>query len=653
MNELRSISVLLVEDEAGDAYLVKTTLKQNSDITFNVQWVESLELAKQALAISHFDVMLLDLSLSDSQGLNTIKFARKIDPEIPIIVLTGRVDIDFALTSLKAGASDYILKDIVQSSINTLSRVIRYALLRVELEKNNQLLSAANLSLDLLHSLDHTTIISETNLNGEFTFVNSEFCRVSGYSAAELLGTTPKIVSSGVHSKEFYLRLWSTIKSGRVWSGEICNLNKAGKKYWMQTIILPVHPHNSEGTYFYKYAMVGLDITEKKNHEMAMEQRAALYEAAIETTDGFCRISSSGNFLEVSDGYCKLSGYSREELLNMNILKMAGDFALSLQQFSQIIQGNGKTFETQQHRKDGSLWIAEITASYCSTLNDSSVFVFLRDITQQMEMQKRDRILRDQLIQMQKIDSIGRLTAGIGHDFNNILTSILGFNEMNKIIIDEDIQDENIKMLLDQNLEHVAVAGKRAVELIAKMMNYCRQNTAPVEIEQIELKKPTRKIIEEVVEMVRAGLPKKITIELDLNDTPPIFIDPIDLHQIMTNLLVNARDAMKSNGGVIKVKLAVVNILTYPCAACLKPVEGGLIELSVSDSGTGIDKKVIEKIFDPFFTTKAVGEGTGLGLSTVSGIVHHAHGHILIDSVLSVGTTFRLLFQKDPMTEKG
>lgn len=644
MSELTSISVLLVEDEAGDAYLVKTTLKQNPDIIFNVQWVESLEFAKQALATAHFDVMLLDLLLPDSQGLDTIKFARKIDSEIPIIVLTGRVDIDFALISLKAGATDYIFKDIVQSGENALARVIRYALLRVELDKSNQLLSAANLSLDLLYSLDNTTIISETDLNGRFTFVNSEFCRVSGYSVAELLGEKSKLISSGVHSKEFYLHLWATIKNGHVWSGEICNRNKAGNKYWMQTIIFPVYPHNSEGTYFYKYAMVGLDITEKKNHEMAMEQRAALYEAAIETTDGFCRINSSGNFLEVSDGYCKLSGYSREELLSMNILKMAGDFALSLQQFSQIIRGNGKTFEILQHRKNGSSWLAEVTASYPSSLNDRSVFVFLRDITERMEMQKRDQILRDQLIQMQKIDSIGRLTAGIGHDFNNILTSILGFNEMNRIIINEDIQDEKIKTLLDQNSEYVAVAGKRAVELIAKMMNYCRQNTASVEIEKIELKKPTHEIIEEVVEMVRAGLPKKITIELALNETSPIFIDPIDLHQIMTNLLVNARDAMTANGGVIKVKLNVVNILTYPCAACLKPVEGELIELSVSDSGTGIDKKVIEKIFDPFFTTKAVGEGTGLGLSTVSGIVHHAHGHILIDSVLGEGTTFRLLF---------
>lgn len=113
MSELTSISVLFVEDDAGDAHLFKTILKQSSEIIFTVQWVQSLALAKQAFATSHFDVILLDLSLPDSQGLDTIKRIRKIAPEIPVIVLTGNVDMDFALTALKVGATDYIIKDSV------------------------------------------------------------------------------------------------------------------------------------------------------------------------------------------------------------------------------------------------------------------------------------------------------------------------------------------------------------------------------------------------------------------------------------------------------------------------------------------------------------------------------------------------------------
>jgi PAS domain S-box-containing protein len=480
-------------------------------------------------------------------------------------------------------------------------------------------------------------------LSGSICFVNEQFCKISGYSEQELLGGTHKIIQSGVHSKEFYLNMWTLIKQGEIWSGEICNRKKSGEEYWLQSIILPVYRRNSCAAH-YRYALVGLDITEKKKREQAMQNRAALYEAAIETTDGFCRISGAGQFLEVSDGYCELSGYERDELLAMNILRMTGNFGLSLKQFSLIVQGNGKTFEIEQHRKDGSIWLAEVTASY-STLNDGSLFIFLHDITERIEMQKRDKILRDQIAQMQKIDSIGRLTAGIGHDFNNMLNGILGYAEMSREIIHDEMAESDLKEELEHNLSKAVESGKRAMELIAKMMSYCRQNTESTEIEKISITKSTSQIIEEVADMVQAGLTDKFKIELELNDTPRIFIDAIDLHQIMTNLLVNARDAMKTKGGgAIKVKLTTVNILTHQCAACLQPVEGDFIELSVADSGSGIDKKVMDEIFDPFFTTKDMGEGTGLGLSTVSGIVHHAHGHILIDSELEIGTTFKLLF---------
>lgn len=642
MINIAFIRVLLIEDDAGDAQLTKIALRQAKDVTFDITWVESIQQAKEALKNATFHIVLLDLSLPDSNGLETIHQAKKLALHLPIIVLSGHGDTNLALEALKIGATDYVVKG---SDANDLTRMIRYGLLRGELEDSKRKLAEAHLDLDLLHTLDSATIIAETDLHGRISFVNQQFCEISGYREAELLGQTHKIMSSGVHSKEFYLHLWARIKSGRAWSGEICNRRKTGEPYWLQAIILPIYRKNSEDTYFYKYAIVGLDVTEKKQREVAMQNRAALYEAAIETTDGFCRISSGGKILEVSDGYCQLSGYSRDELLELNILQMNESFALSLQQFSHLIQDNGKTFEVEQHRKDGSLWLAEITAAY-STLPDRSLFLFLHDVTVQREMQKRDKIQREQLAHMQKIDSIGRLTAGIGHDFNNILTSILGYNELCKIIA-EDVTDNAIKEDLDKSLQQVEIAGRRAVELIAKMMNYCRQSTsASSDIDKLQLTKPTREVIKEVVEMVRSGLPRKIQIELDLHETANITIAPIDLHQIMTNLLVNARDAMKEKGGTITVKLHIANLLTYQCAACLMPVEGEFIELSISDTGTGIDEKVIDEIFDPFFTTKKEGEGTGLGLSTVSGIVHHARGHILIDSQLGVGTTFKLLFKK-------
>ncbi|MEI7839981.1 MAG: ATP-binding protein [Methylococcaceae bacterium] len=254
-------------------------------------------------------------------------------------------------------------------------------------------------------------------------------------------------------------------------------------------------------------------------------------------------------------------------------------------------------------------------------------------------------LLNDQVNHMQKLESLGQLTAGIAHDFNNILACILGYNELNQCV-SEDMTDEELKINLERNTKQIDFAGQRAVSLIQKMMTYCRQNVKTANINV----KPTLAIIDEVLAMLRPALTSRIKIELALNPQPchqNIEIDAIDLHQILTNLVVNARDAMKERGGIITISLKTVTRLNKHCVACAEMVDGDFIELSVADNGTGIEPHIISRIFDPFFTTKQVGEGTGLGLSTVIGMVHQSHGHVLIDSNLiepNQGTVFKLLF---------
>ena len=253
-----------------------------------------------------------------------------------------------------------------------------------------------------------------------------------------------------------------------------------------------------------------------------------------------------------------------------------------------------------------------------------------------------NKLLNLQVNQMQKLESISRLTSGIAHDFNNILTGMLGYNELNKFYSD-DIKDEELKADILNNAIQVEKAGYRAVDLIKKMMAYSRQGTIKTDITV----KPTIEIIHEVLAMVRPGLTSIFKIELDAHTDLDIQIDAIDLHQILTNLLVNARDAMKENGGEIMVSLKVVTISNSICTSCGKLVSGEFIVLSIQDHGTGIEEEIIHRIFDPFFTTKVVGEGTGLGLSTVSGMVHHSNGHVFVDSKTSPpnqGTAFKLFF---------
>ena len=258
-----------------------------------------------------------------------------------------------------------------------------------------------------------------------------------------------------------------------------------------------------------------------------------------------------------------------------------------------------------------------------------------------------NRILNEQVNHMQKLESIGRLTSGVAHDFNNILGCILGYNEMNQESC-EDIQDEVLKAEILQNTKQVDIASKRAIVLIDKMMTYSRQDT----IKKTMDVKPTIAVIEEVLMMLRPALTSRIKIQTSLECAENIQIDAIDLHQILTNLAVNARDAMKERGGIIIVSLNIFNNVKPHCVACAGKMSGDFIELSVSDNGTGIESDVISRMFDPFFTTKKQGEGTGLGLSTVSGMVHRSQGHILVDSNTiepNQGTSFKLLFPIVPV----
>ena len=258
---------------------------------------------------------------------------------------------------------------------------------------------------------------------------------------------------------------------------------------------------------------------------------------------------------------------------------------------------------------------------------------------------------------MQKLESIGRLTSGIAHDFNNILACMLGYNEMNQYVHD-DMSDESLKIELENNTKQIDLAGKRAVELINKMLTYCRQND-DIKVTNIQ---PTQWVIQEVLDMLRPALTNTIKVEFTNFDvcreycrtcdalktcSDQIQIDAMDLHQIVTNLAVNARDAMKEHGGVITISLKKTTSMKVHCVACASMIEGDFIELCVADNGTGIDPKIISRLFDPFFTTKPQGEGTGLGLSAVSGIVHKSSGHLLLESnqtEFNHGTTFKLLF---------
>ncbi len=258
--------------------------------------------------------------------------------------------------------------------------------------------------------------------------------------------------------------------------------------------------------------------------------------------------------------------------------------------------------------------------------------------------------LNNQLQQAQKMETIGQLTGGIAHDFNNILASILGFTNM---ALQRFVTDDQPK--LKEYLRHVVQAGERARDLVSQMLVFSRtgtDNAGPVHL---------LPVIKEVTNMLKATLPSSITLKMTIaDDVPVMIINPVHIQQILMNLCINARDAIGDKGSIdigVRVRETVKNDLSvnddehrdHPsgclCDSCQDAIqEGGYIELSVSDTGSGIREDKLKRIFEPFFTTKDVGKGSGMGLSMVHGLVHKYGGHICVDTKEGQGTTFRLLF---------
>ncbi|VAX14200.1 diguanylate cyclase/phosphodiesterase (GGDEF & EAL domains) with PAS/PAC sensor(s) [hydrothermal vent metagenome] len=245
--------------------------------------------------------------------------------------------------------------------------------------------------------------------------------------------------------------------------------------------------------------------------------------------------------------------------------------------------------------------------------------------------QKEYQNTQRQLQQARKMEAIGHLTGGIAHDFNNILASIMGYTSL---ALDRYVDDRDSK--LGQYLQEVYQAGERARDLVAQMLAFSRNSGGKARL----LALPP--LVNEVVRMLSATLPSdiRITTEVEKN-LPWTIIDPIQLHQIIMNLCINARDAIQ-NHGRIQIKLQRNVISDYQCMSCHGYIDGDFVELSIEDTGSGIKPDIIPYIFDPFFTTKDIGKGTGMGLPTVHGIVHKYGGHILVQNSPTGGALFKI-----------
>jgi len=365
------------------------------------------------------------------------------------------------------------------------------------------------------------------------------------------------------------------------------------------------------------------DVRERKEGEL---ERERLQRAIEQAGEAVVLTDTEGTIEYVNPAFERISGFSRDETIGENPrIQKSGeqDEPFYREMWETITRGETWEGRVVNRRKDGTLYTAEVTISPVRDERGAIVnYVAVeRDITREIE-------LEEQLLQAQKMESVGRLAGGLAHDFNNMLTVVTGHVEMALETVEPGDP-------VRSSLEEIRTAARRSTNLIGQLLSFARrQIIAPRVIDLDEA-------IDRRLEMLARLIGENIDLVWHPGDTGSIKIDPARLDQILTNLMVNARDAIEGVGKVV-VETGRREFDEEYCAHHLGFVPGRYAMLEVSDTGVGMDRETLERIFEPFFTTKPVEEGTGLGLSTVYGIVRQHEGFINAYSEPGRGTTFRI-----------
>jgi two-component system cell cycle sensor histidine kinase/response regulator CckA len=460
---------------------------------------------------------------------------------------------------------------------------------------------------------------------GRYVAVNPRGTELTGYSREELLNMT---ISSLIPQEDLDRDPFKIedLREGRIVVNERSIRRKDGNLVPVEISARMLPDGNLLG--------IVRDITKRKAAEDALRQSEERFRLTFETSPDSININrlEDGMYVDINEGFTRITGFEREDVIGKTSL--AVNIWHDPKDREELVRGlrqNGfySDLEAKFRRKDGSLAYGQMSARVIMLQGVPHIISVTRDITERKQAEADKERLRAQLVHAQKMESVGRLAGGVAHDFNNMLGVILGHTELATMQVDP-------AQPIHANLKEIHKAAQRSADLTRQLLAFARKQTVAPKVLDLnttvgDMFKMLQRLIGEDIDLL--WKPKEALW--------PARIDPAQVDQILVNLSVNARDAIARVG---KITIETDNITfdeTY-CAAHLGSVSGEYVMLAVSDDGCGMNKEILEHLFEPFFTTKGAGQGTGLGLATVYGIVKQNEGFINVYSEPNQGTTVKI-----------
>jgi len=608
--ESKIIQILLFEDNAADADLVAEYLDL-SKLDFTMTVVKRLADGVSQLKAQRYDLVLLDLSLPDSQGIHTLSTIMETTSEEVIIVLTGSDDEELSLEALKVGAQDYLNKDRLNSEV--LRRSIRYAI-----ERSNLLHRLETHTAEIQYRESLLRHIFDANSDAMLILSKAYEIKFLNPSAGSLLEANPEQLVGEIFPFE--------VQSNEPTVLEIPDQNDLTRVVELSAVDLIWEGESA-------LLVILRDITQRRQAELALQREKERLSVTLDSiSDAVIATDPNDRVERLNEEAADLIGISLADAVGRplaEVLKLkhpkTGKHladptdALIDPDFGEVPSKLG----IQLERTNGEC--IHVTADTRCIVNEDGerhgCVTILRDLSQQKKTE-------DELFKAEKLNSISLLAGGIAHDFNNMLSSILGNISMVRMELDDDHKHST-------KLGAVEKAALQAKSLTQQLLTFSKGGAPVLEITTVS------KMVEESAQFILRGSNVKCSVEKD-PDLWAVDADKGQISQVVNNLIINADQAMP-NGGSINIHLRNLQVRHAEIPAL---PSGQYVCIEVTDNGTGISSENLKKIFDPYFTTKE--RGNGLGLASSYSIIHSHKGTITAESSIGNGSTFRVFLPKSP-----